>query len=153
MIVAPEGSHPWPTRPAEATLDARMVAANGGDPTKYGFSGGYLRRWIGSDGVVVEIRLERFDSEQHARGYRWTTLAATELLNWGTPTSVADTDANAATWVNPEPGQDGYTTTLSIGVLDDLNIVISAALPPAKKPGPEVADSLMAAEALQIGSH
>jgi hypothetical protein len=95
--------------------------------------------------------LEGFDSAQHARSYRRTTLAATGLLNWGAPTAVADTDAD--TYVNPKPNPDGYTTTMSIGLLDDLNIVVTAGLPPARKPGPEAADVLMTAEALQIENH
>jgi hypothetical protein len=68
-------------------------------------------------------------------------------------TAVADTDADADTYVNPKSNPDGYTTTMSIGVLNDVNIVITAGLPPATKPGPEPADALMTAEALQIKNH
>jgi hypothetical protein len=83
-----------------------------------------------------EIPAPSFDSAQHARTYRRTTLAATGLLNWGAPTAVADTDADADTYVNPKPNPDGYTTTMSIGVLNDVNIVITAGLPPGHEARP-----------------
>jgi hypothetical protein len=132
----PAGAGRWPnvktveTRTvttAAAELADLGMGAPGSDGEQellqYGFTDGYLRRWIDKHNTYVTVRIYRFNQSGCGAAYANNKIGGADPAVWGTAQRNIRDVPNAASFVRPK--KNGLQEVLVVGGLSDILIVVT----------------------------
>jgi hypothetical protein len=149
VVQPPPGSKPWVTKPGDQALTLEQVASFAQNPSqrarilrRYQFRRGFVRRWVGSDGSIVELRLYQFGSPRLAHEF-YVEDKLLDGIGWGHPSSVPAVPGGL-TYVRTTVDAQNYAQTLSLAVAGDVSVaLITNQLAPAQA---DVANQILVGE-------
>jgi hypothetical protein len=137
MMSPPAGARKWPdVKAVEAltltTATADLAGLGLGAPGDLGeedldgvgFTDGYVRRWIDKHDTYVTVRIYRFDHAGGGLEFANNEVGTAEGADWGSVRNDIKGNPNAASFVQPNPG-NGVQSALVIGGFSDIAIVVT----------------------------